>query len=234
MTPLDNAEKTEKILLFSGGIDSYVAWHYLGKPKTVYFDLNTPYSKAEIEVIKNLIPSTIVEKVIDFSTRQEGEHAFVPYRNLHLALLANKYADTIVIAGLKDDKVSDKNERVFRQFSYLMSDMMGRKIIVISPFWGMTKEDVVRWYIHDYCGNPVDLLNTISCYTPDKSTVYRDYCGQCPACFRKFVALKANGIHDLPFFNRELMVEYRDKAITGNFYIPERNQTILKVLKEYL
>ena len=39
------------ILLFSGGIDSFVAYHYLGKPKTVYFDLGTPYTGKEIKVI---------------------------------------------------------------------------------------------------------------------------------------------------------------------------------------
>ena len=232
---LDNLQKSDKILLFSGGIDSYVAWHYLDRPKTVYFDLNTPYTKNEIEVIQNLIPTTIIEKVIDFSSRQEGDHAFVPYRNLHLALLANKYADTIVIAGLKDDKVNDKNERVFRQFSYLMSDMMERKIVVMSPFWEKTKEQVVSWFLNVYGGHKEDLIQTISCYTPFKSSRgIKNYCGECPACFRKFVALRANGIEDLAFHNYNLMVEYKEKAGAGNVYIPERNKTILRVLKEYI
>jgi 7-cyano-7-deazaguanine synthase in queuosine biosynthesis len=231
---LDNAQKSDSVLLFSGGIDSYVAWHYLGKPKTVYFDLNTPYTKNEIGVIQNLIPSTIIEKVIDFSSRQEGIHAFVPYRNLHLALLANKYADTIIIAGLKDDKVNDKNERVFRQFSYLMSDMMGRKIVVNSPFWENTKEQIVYWYLTVHGGSKENLLQTISCYTPEKSSGIKNYCGECPACFRKFTALRINGIYELPFHNYNLMVDYKKKAEAGSFYIPDRNRAILKVLKEYL
>lgn len=234
MTPLDNMQKPDKILLFSGGIDSYVAWYYLGQPKTVYFDLNTPYTKNEIAVIRNLIPTTIIEKVIDFSTRQEGEHAYVPYRNLHLALLANRYSDTIVIAGLKDDKVNDKNEKVFRQFSYLMSDMMERKIVVMSPFWNMTKEQVVSWFLNVYGGYKEDLLQTISCYTPRVSSAIPNYCGECPACFRKFVALRANGIGNLPFHNYNLMREYLDKAVAGNVYIPERNKTIIQVLENYL
>jgi len=215
------------ILLFSGGIDSYVAWHYLYNPQTVYFDLNTPYSEKEKRVVKKLIPSTIIESVIDFSTRQKGDHAFVPYRNLHLALLANEYADHIVIAGLKDDMVNDKNQTVFRQFSYLMSDMTKRKIIVMSPFWHMTKEQVVGWFLENG-GTKEQLLSTISCYTKTK----KKYCGKCPACFRKWCALRANGIDDLPFHNIPLMLEYKDKAEKG-VYIPERNKTILKELKRY-
>ena len=218
------------ILLFSGGLDSFIAYHYLGKPATVYFDLNTPYTTKEIKVVQKLIPNTVVEKVIDFSTRQIGKNAYVPYRNLHLALLANKYSNLIVMAGLADDKVNDKNEKVFRQFSYLMSDMMEKTITVMSPFWKMTKEQVVGWYLNIYQGDPKDLLNTISCYSPTKKT----YCGSCPACFRRWCALRANGIDVLPFHNLELLQEYLQKAKEGRHYISERNATIIKEVERYL
>jgi 7-cyano-7-deazaguanine synthase len=216
------------ILLFSGGVDSYVAYHFLKKPQTVYFDLNTPYSQKEIRVVKDLIPKTIIEKVMDFSTRQEGDKAFIPYRNIHLAMLANKYSDNIVIAGLKDDKVNDKNETVFRQLSYLMTDMNNRHIWVNSPFWGLTKEDVVRWFL-DNGGTKEKLLKTISCYSSEDTI----YCGKCPACFRKFIAFRANGIYALQFINEDLMKDYLKKAEEGTHYIAERNKTIIKVLKEY-
>ena len=45
------------VLLFSGGIDSYVAWHYLSKPQTVYFNLKSRYSNKEMKIIRKLIPS---------------------------------------------------------------------------------------------------------------------------------------------------------------------------------
>jgi 7-cyano-7-deazaguanine synthase in queuosine biosynthesis len=216
------------VVLFSGGIDSYIAWHYLGMPKTVYFDLNTPYSKKEIKVVKKLIPETIIEKVIDFSTRQEGENAYIPYRNIHLAMLANKYSDNIVIAGLKDDKVNDKNEKVFHELSSFMSDMMNRPILIHSPFWDMTKEQIVGWYLHRYRNSINNLMETISCYSSSK----KNYCGRCPACFRKWCAFRANGIDDLPFHNIDLMLEYKKKAEEA-YYIPERNETILRELRRY-
>ena len=214
------------ILLFSGGIDSYVAWHFLDKPQTVYFNLRSRYSAKEMVVVQRLIPSTIIENTINLGSREVGENAYVPFRNLHLALLATKYSDTIIIAGLKDDMVDDKNEDIFKDFSYLMSKMMGRSIQVISPFWNKTKEQVVKWYL-DNGGAPYDLLNTVSCYSSSSNI----YCGKCPACFRKYVALKVNGIDaGLSFHNDALMKEYLIKAIAGNHYVSERNEAILKVV----
>lgn len=222
-------KKSDKILLFSGGLDSYIAWHYLGKPPTVYFHLGTPYSGKEIKVIKELIPETKVEYILQLGDRQIGANAYIPYRNLHLALLANKYADTIIIAGLKDDMVNDKNEEIFMKFSMLMSDMMQRKIRVESPFWEMTKEQVVRWYLQQ--GLPVgDLQNTISCYT---DTIFSNQCWVCPACFRKWCALKANKVPVPPFENIPLIQDYLARAKAG-IYEPERNATIIQVVADYL
>lgn len=211
------------ILLFSGGLDSYIAWHYYDRPQTLYFNLGTPYSVKELEVVRRLIPDTFIEHSIKLGDRQEGENAYIPYRNLHLALLANHYSDTIVIAGLKDDKVNDKNKEIFVDWSMMMTFMMGRPIEVISPFWDMTKEQVVKWFL-DNGGTIKELLSTISCY----SGSYEKECNACPACFRKWCALSANNI-DVPVFNNfDLMLTYLEKAKEGIHYIPERNETIIR------
>lgn len=214
------------ILLFSGGVDSYIAYHFYGKPRTLYFDLHTKYSDVEKEVVRKLIPNTIVESCVDFSTREQETTAFIPYRNLHLALLANKYSDTIAIAGVKDDMVNDKNELIFTEFSALMSHMMNREIRVISPFWNLTKAQVVKWFLNNG-GTEKELLSTISCYTPSEEGTE---CHECPACFRKWNALAENGI-DVPFYNDDLMLEYLVKAVEGR-YVPERNDSIIKQVLE--
>ena len=214
------------ILLFSGGIDSFVAYHYLGKPPTVYFDLGTRYSKKELKVVKELIPSTIIDCSIDLGNREVGEKAYVPFRNLILACLANKYSDEIVIAGVADDNVSDKTPEAFESFSTLLSRLEQRNINVTSPFWSLTKEEVVAWYRENLKDDRI--LNTISCYSDDDNT----YCGKCPSCFRKWVALRSNG-YLLPFFNYELMKRYRSAAEKGK-YLPKRNAAILREVGEYL
>ena len=136
-------------------------------------------------------------------------------------------SDTIVIAGVKDDRVNDKNEVVFQKFSKLMSDMTNKKIMVMSPFWGSTKEQIVGWYLKNG-GIKEALLSTISCYSSEDIL----FCGKCPACFRKWCALKANGIDDLIFTNDKLMWNYYDKAVEGSYYDPDRNRNIIEqVLK---
>jgi len=215
------------ILLFSGGLDSFVAYHYLNKPQTVYFDLRTPYSNREKKVILDLIPETIVDYSLILNDRQIGEKAYIPFRNLYLAMLANKYSDEIVIAGLKDDVVSDKNEFIFQEVSNILSKMESRSIKVHSPFWNLTKEEVVRWYLNN-SGSEEELLKTISCYDGEELT---NYCGKCPSCFRKWNALRANGV-DIKFWNDELMSEYYQLALDGK-YILSRNLSIVREIDAY-
>ena len=141
-------DEQNMVLLFSGGIDSYIAWHYMHYPPTVYFNLGTNYSIYEQTIVSRLIPKTIIDHSLNL--RDRGHHgednAYIPFRNLYLALLAYKYADTIIMAGLRDDKVSDKNPDAFKKFTDLLSEMEGKQIIVMSPFWQMTKADIVGWY----------------------------------------------------------------------------------------
>lgn len=214
------------ILLFSGGIDSYIAYHYLNFPDTLYFNLNTPYSDKEEKVVKSLIPRTIVDGCLSLKLRQDGENAYVPFRNLYLCMLATMYSDNIVIAGVKGDNVSDKNPEIFGEFSRILSRMENRPINVWSPFWTYTKDDIVKWYLSNG-KNRKDLLRTVSCYSEKDTT----YCGKCPSCFRKWNALYNNGIN-IAFDDHELMLSYLRNAKEGK-YIEERNASIIKAISAY-
>ena len=224
--------RNDRILLYSGGIDSFCAYHFLGKPQTVYFYLHSKYSMKEWRYIQKEIPSTILDSSLDIRTREQGEKAYVPFRNLLLAIQASHYADIIYIAGLKDDQVRDKNEQAFAMMSSVLSTLEDRKIEVLSPFWDMTKADVVRWYLQN-CPEGTKqeraqkLVDTVSCYAPDEQS----YCGACPCCFRKWVALRTNDV-PLDFYNEALMDEYY-QAAKQEKYIPERNRMIMEVVDGY-
>ncbi|MDD5053494.1 MAG: 7-cyano-7-deazaguanine synthase [Sulfuricurvum sp.] len=213
------------ILLFSGGIDSFVAWHYLNKPKTVYFNLQSRYSLREISVVKKLIPTTIIDNSLNLSDREHGDNAYIPFRNLLLACQAVKYSNRIIIAGLLDDMVSDKNKEIFAEFSVLLTKLEGRTILIQSPFWYMTKEQVVRWYKENVGDD--EILKTTSCY----STGLDNYCGACPSCFRKWIALRSNG-YDLDFWNEEMLDSYYDRAMKGK-YVTARNVAITREIDAY-
>lgn len=215
------------ILLFSGGVDSFIAYYYLGKPKTLYLDLSTPYTDKEIEFVRRIAPDTIFDNNLQYlGETQQGEKAYIPFRNMLMAAEAARYDDQIVIAGLKDDKVSDKNEGIFKKFSDIFSEMEGRRIRVVSPFWRFTKSDIVRWFLLEG-GSSDDLLATVSCYSPEPD----NYCGRCSCCFRKWIALRSNGI-DLGFYNEPLMDEYYESA-KNDKYIPERNVAIMREIDAY-
>ena len=63
------------VLLFSGGIDSFVAYHFIRKELQkevvpVYFDLGAPYNPREIRVVKSLLPETIIDTSLSVGDTQ--------------------------------------------------------------------------------------------------------------------------------------------------------------------
>lgn len=221
------------VLLFSGGIDSFVGYHYLKKTlglkelKTVYFDLGAPYNYREIEVVKKLIPETIIDESLKVGDTQRGINAYIPYRNLLIAMLCSKYGKHIWICGLKDDKVEDKNEAAFAEMTKCLNFISKPEdeVSIQSPFWSMTKSEVVKWYLDNIDSTGESLKETISCYDDTEPT---NYCGRCPSCFRRFNALYDNGI-DIGFYNQDLLNDYVKRA---DQYDPKRRDSILK-LKDY-
>lgn len=221
------------VLLFSGGIDSYVGYFYLKKKlnlkelKTVYFNLGAPYNEREIKVVKQLIPETIIDSSLNVGDTQRGVNAFIPYRNMLIAMLCAKYGKKIWICGLKDDKVEDKNPAAFKEMQRCLNFISKPedKVEICSPFWDMPKSQVVKWYMENVDSTGVSLLNTISCYDGNEQT---NYCGRCPSCFRKFVALRENGIN-IEFYNQALVNDYIKRA---NQYEEQRRRSIL-ALKNY-
>lgn len=217
----------DKILCLSGGIDSWVAYHYLQKPQTIFFDTGT-YSDVEKEKVLKLAPNTIIDTSLNFSEIQTDEKAFIPARNLLFATRAAQYAREVVIAGVKDDVVSDKNENAFDSMSSTLQLLLDSPdVCVTSPFWNRTKAQVVKWYM-DYYGDPSPLIvDTFSCYAP----VDGEECRACPACFRKWNALWENKV-EIEFRNIPLMKKYV-KSASDNFYTKERNKSILTCCSEY-
>lgn len=216
----------DSVILFSGGIDSFVGYHYLNKPQPIYFNMNTKYSKKEINNLKNFdIKTPIIDNSLVFlGDGEQNGSAYVPFRNLYLAMTAvSRYSDTVYICGLKDDVVSDKNEEVFKEWSQHLSKLEGREINIISPFWNHTKEDIVKWYSENYDKN--DLLNTISCYSDTDEC----HCGKCKACFRKACVLYTVGI-ELPFYDNDIVMEYKKKLGTGHYDL-RREETMKKYFK---
>jgi len=177
--------------MFSAGLDSFPAWHYLGRPPVFYADIGHRYRQAELAAISVLERrwkmDLIVSDELDLCAWQTDD-VIIPMRNLFLAMLASRHADTIWCIGVKGDDTLDKSPDAFEAMSQALTRFAGRTIRIDSPFWDMTKTDIVAWYLDQ--GLPAeDLLLTYSCTENP-----RMHCGACPSCLRRWIALANNGI----------------------------------------
>ena len=226
------------VLLFSGGIDSLSAWFYLGNPKSIYIDMMTKYSQKEIECIKELeklIPDLNVEivKGINLGQFEEGVNAFIPNRNLILASIACNYGDRIIMAGIKDDNVEDKNPKAFKKMSEVLTLISkDRKIEVYSPFWKMSKTDIVGWMLDNVIDAEKMLRTSVSCYSSESLQ-----CGDCPSCLRKAIAFEKFNL-SLDFFNNDvrkcaLIGAYIKKFNSTKIYTKERIENSMEAFKKW-
>jgi 7-cyano-7-deazaguanine synthase len=233
------------VICTSGGVDSTIAWFYLGKPQAVYFDLGTKYTEKEIKCLNNLkqiIPDfdyTLDDSLQSFGKLEEGVHAFIPFRNLLFATAcaANYEADEVVMAGIKDDNVCDKSPAAFRAMSNCLTKVNVDKkpVKVSSPFWKMDKVDIVKLFVKSE-PNAIEILKTsVSCYSKTPGS-----CGDCPSCIRKWAALTYAGIECDSWFeknpiNSPLITDYLDnmcKDTDNEKFNSKRKNKFVKVLKK--
>lgn len=186
-------DTSRQVLLFSGGLDSYPAWHYLGRPPTVYFNLGHRYLGPELAAITELaercgIPVEISDELN--LAQWEAPDAIIPMRNVYLAMLAANRAETAWCVGVRGDHVADKSPEAFAEISAFISRYTGSPFTLDSPFWSMTKTEIVAWYLAE--GLPAeDLLLTYSCSRDDESRVH---CGRCSSCLRRWISLVNNDV----------------------------------------
>jgi 7-cyano-7-deazaguanine synthase in queuosine biosynthesis len=231
-------KQNSRVLLISGGLDSLIAWFYLNKPPMIYFRLGHCYESKELKSLER-----IRSKVEDFNYDihdldigkfEREENKYIPFRNLSFAIMASNYGNNIYMGGLKDDYVEDKTPTAFEKMTNLLNFIKKDNdptINITSPFWHMTKIDIVAWYISQ--GFPIELLkDSVSCYD-DKSL---GQCGKCPSCFRKWISLKYNKIDCDDWFENNIkkydkIPEYI-KRFEAGYYHEQRCKKSLKVLKD--
>lgn len=173
----------EEVLLYSSGLDSYLAREYLLSEghdfDCLYFYHNGRYCDSELDIIKCL--PFIVEVKTDLNFKYiEEEDAFIPNRNILMTTMANSYGyNNIWIGGSKSDRVCDNNREVFDRLSKFLSTMNEKSIKISSPFWDVYKSDVMKWFRNysilkqkkDLNVFTKELLNrTFSCFNPRSKT----------------------------------------------------------------
>ena len=183
----------KKVLLYSGGLDSYIGATLLGSEwDLAYFNIGHKYAVNEIETMTSLgLPFKTHSSLALQEQWVEHESGFIPQRNPLLISLAQAVydADEIALCAVAGELSADKHTRFFTLMSDLLSYTANKSVRVFSPFQKNTKSQIVKKYLE--MANPLEpLLNTRSGYSPEK-----DNCGLCQACFRRWVAFENNDLN---------------------------------------
>jgi 7-cyano-7-deazaguanine synthase len=194
-------------LLFSGGLDSYIAHKWLENMSIehdlVYIPCGTETSSYEMTTLRimenesRIQPVHYIQPDIDLSTLQKPD-GFVPLRNLMFLMLpVMEDYETVYIGAVRGEGTLDKSHKFFKDTSDLFSYMLSKRIRVASPIDQFTKTQLVKKAL-DMGVDEAELKFTTSCYAPSEnySNVFIDKCGECNACVRRWAAMVNNGIYE--------------------------------------
>lgn len=178
----------KKVLLYSGGMDSFIISHLWKPDVKLYIDYGTEQTKEE----RKRLPADVIVKEIDLAEYIEKDGLnTIPLRNLLFATIAINYGDEVAIGGVKGDLHYDKT----KEFCYAATELFNsvltkershRQVNVVVPYKDYTKEELIYLYIQN--GGDIELLknNTWSCYRPIKGKA----CGECSPCRRRNAAIQ--------------------------------------------
>lgn len=188
----------KKVLLYSGGMDSWLM-SKLWKPDIkLYVDMKTRYSENELARIRKE-PDV---QVVEFPLGQwEREDAIIPLRNLYLAMVACNVTGSedveILIGATAGDRVLDKSPEFVNKTTDLLSYLYtpqhwipeGKKVRVCIDYKQYTKTDLLKMFKEQGGDLEEAFTRSFSCYNP----VDGHECWHCKPCFRKFTAFSEAG-----------------------------------------
>ena len=214
----------KKVLLYSGGMDSWLI-DKLWKPDVkIYIDTEGSYSAEEISRLPDDVQ--IVKLPIGI---YEQESKFVPLRNLYFLMIASNYGNNLCLGATAGDWGSkDKTPEFFAKAEDIMNYCLSKQskvaeskhIHIETKYLYMSKNELTRDYL-ELGGTVEELYNgSFSCFTP----VDNEPCFHCKPCFRKYVCLAYYG-YPFTLEQRQKMYDFirkeivpRSKNVNATYY----------------
>ena len=106
----------KKVLLYSGGMDSWLISHLWKPDVKLYIDTGSSYAAEE----RRRLPPDITIEHLDLN-RFERADKIIPLRNLFFVMLASYYGDKICLGATYGDRVLDKSVIFAQKASGLLS-----------------------------------------------------------------------------------------------------------------
>lgn len=232
-----------KVLLYSGGTDSWLIKELWNPDVLLYVDMKTQYSKQEIKRIKKRKENVKIVS-LPLGEWEDKKTAFIPMRNMYLLMVASNYGDEVCLGATKEDAggSSDKDIEFIEQAESLLNRLWkpqslyeGKKIWVQAYFLAFTKSDLLHKYLER--GGNINRFKkeTFSCYTPH----YGKECMKCKACFRKFIVAYGNGAKYTEREKRKMLhfmekeVVHKSSHAKGRYFLEKDNgEEVLEVIKK--
>lgn len=237
---------SKKVLLYSGGTDSWLIAQLWKPDVLLYVDMKSRYSRAELYSLRiNNKTVPIIYADLPLGQFEDPQTAFIPCRNMYLLMLASNYGDEICLGANKEDigGSSDKDLDFLNEAEHMLNRLLkkqslyeGKTIKIEKSFLNYTKEELLEMYLKQ--GGDIDKFkySTFSCYTP---TGAGRECLSCKACFRKFVVAYGNGAtysieekRKMLKFIEENVIHKSHHAIGRYFLEKEDGEKTLNVIKK--
>lgn len=217
-----------KVLLYSGGMDSYCLAKVENPDVLLHVGMGSQYAQAEGSHLT--VPSGCVGKLIREYLplgQFERQDYVIPARNAFLVLMAAQYGDDILLGANAADRNTDKDETFAEKITDLMQYIWqpskwnadGDTKQVRLPMRHLTKRQIVQAYL-DAGGDELELQrDSFSCYSPDSRG---EECGMCRACAKKWLALAGCGIDPIIYARDYAYENYYKPAIDNNWTMGEQ------------
>lgn len=221
----------KKVLLYSGGMDSWLI-KQLWKPDVcLYVDIHGDYSDSEVM----RLPDDVV--VVDFPLLGEFEldNKFVPLRNLYFLMIASNYGNELCLGATSGDGSNDKSLEFLEDTEVMLNKLwhdkkINKDIVIEKRFVKMSKTEILQEYLNK--GHDIAEVkeNTFSCYSP----VDNKECMQCYPCFRKFAILYSLGytypedeeLKMWDYIKNQIIPTKEQGGYTGTYYTDRGEESI--------
>jgi 7-cyano-7-deazaguanine synthase in queuosine biosynthesis len=240
--------KEVQILLYSGGIDSYLLRKVEPFAKPIYINNNSIYSQAEMALLDE---DVLVLQGSGGDLFKDKEGVYIPARNLQFMITALQWAVSegyndieLILGSLKEDHSPDKTtaylelaEKVL-YFSQNISEEMGSelkelegketKIKINTKYKEFTREDLINELKERDCFEADELHKAFSCYHP----VNNKACLTCRACIRKAATIAAHGGKPALNITRDVISFLSYQASRKDYPRAEDHKLLLKAVIE--
>lgn len=200
--------------LCSGGMDSYMLWKMFNNDAlNAYVRIGHAYEQREIGAVILLSRLDPGFRCVMLDGPRIGKletpSGIIPCRNALLLITAAAHFGispgvthvNLYLGALHGEINSDKSPEFCAAVEETLNVSWrkqywtdGVRFSVLAPLRGFTKAQLIRNFAHR--GHDTALLRaTRSCYSGGLRDD-EDHCGDCPACFKRWVAFRAAGVHD--------------------------------------